>query len=312
MKKHNMFSHFVSLLGTHPFYATYMNCSPREKYCDIDILNQLQMKNKVPPLESINIKRGKRCANNILLTRYKNFVITFNEKKKKKKYLKENIKGVNNKIYYENNFPKKNQVLQKRYNYFLSPQIVKCDGKDNYKYVNNKGEDGGFFVNNKSYKNVKSKKITLGKEKKDHVNQGELGHPDSLCSENVNDHLNSETELCNDTPSGGEKKAELTEDAFNFIESIIKKHKIVLFMKGTALNPFCKYSKQAIHILKLNKVKEIRTVNVLENEQLRSSLKNYSQWPTFPQLYVNGNFVGGIDKLQELHDNKKLKDILEH
>ncbi|CDU19395.1 uncharacterized protein PY17X_1222900 [Plasmodium yoelii] len=104
---------------------------------------------------------------------------------------------------------------------------------------------------------------------------------------------------------------ELSQDIINLIENILKKHKLVLFMKGTALNPFCKYSKLAINILKLNKAKEIYTVNILNDDMLKQSLKIYSNWPTFPQLYINGKFVGGIDKIQELHDNKKLEEMLQ-
>ncbi|SOV21892.1 Cg6 protein [Plasmodium sp. DRC-Itaito] len=107
-----------------------------------------------------------------------------------------------------------------------------------------------------------------------------------------------------------EENIKLSEDIINIIENILNKYNVVLFMKGTALNPYCKYSKQAIHILKLNKVKEIHTVNILDNQQLRNALKIYSNWPTFPQLYVNQKFVGGIDKLQELHDQNKFKDII--
>ncbi|SOV75071.1 Cg6 protein [Plasmodium sp. gorilla clade G3] len=107
-----------------------------------------------------------------------------------------------------------------------------------------------------------------------------------------------------------EENIKLSEDIINIIENILNTYNVVLFMKGTALNPYCKYSKQAIHILKLNKVKEIHTVNILDNQQLRNALKIYSKWPTFPQLYVNQKFIGGIDKLQELHDQNKFKDII--
>lgn len=103
-----------------------------------------------------------------------------------------------------------------------------------------------------------------------------------------------------------EENIKLSEDIINIIENILKKYNVVLFMKGTALNPYCKYSKQAIHILKLNKVKQIHTVNILDNQELRNALKIYSNWPTFPQLYVNQKFIGGIDKLQELHDQNKI------
>ncbi|CAD2109642.1 hypothetical protein YYG_02378 [Plasmodium vinckei petteri] len=108
-----------------------------------------------------------------------------------------------------------------------------------------------------------------------------------------------------------EFNTELSQDDIDLIENILKKHKLVLFMKGTALNPFCKYSKLAINILKLNKAKEIYTVNILNDDMLKQSLKIYSKWPTFPQLYINGKFVGGIDKIQELHDNKQLQQMLQ-
>lgn len=103
---------------------------------------------------------------------------------------------------------------------------------------------------------------------------------------------------------------ELNDEMKNKIESILNKYTVVLFMKGTALNPFCKYSKEALYILKLNRVKEIHTVDVLNDLQLRRCLKLYSNWPTFPQLYVHGKFIGGIDKVKELHENKQLEQIL--
>ncbi|CRG98423.1 Cg6 protein, putative [Plasmodium relictum] len=130
-------------------------------------------------------------------------------------------------------------------------------------------------------------------------------------SEMYNEERNNDEEGKN-VKNMDESQDELDEDMINLIQDILKKYNIVLFMKGTALNPFCKYSKQAIHILKLNKVKEIHTVNILDNEKLRNALKIYSEWPTFPQLYVNSKFIGGIDKLQELHDNNKLKELIEN
>ncbi|MBP8928272.1 MAG: Grx4 family monothiol glutaredoxin, partial [Ottowia sp.] len=81
------------------------------------------------------------------------------------------------------------------------------------------------------------------------------------------------------------------------IDDLVKQNDIVLFMKGNASFPMCGFSGRAIQILKASGVEPaaLTTVNVLEDEAVRQGIKEYSQWPTIPQLYVKGEFVGGSD-----------------
>jgi len=86
----------------------------------------------------------------------------------------------------------------------------------------------------------------------------------------------------------------------------------VLFMKGTASFPQCGFSGRAIQILKAVGVdtKNIATVNVLEDPEIRQGIKDYSHWPTIPQLYVNGEFVGGSDIMMEMYESGELKQLV--
>ena len=93
------------------------------------------------------------------------------------------------------------------------------------------------------------------------------------------------------------------------IEEIVKDHKVVLFMKGSAQFPMCGFSGRAIHILKECGVRP-HTVNVLEDNDLRQKVKVYSNWPTIPQLYVNGEFVGGSDIMTEMFEAGELQQLL--
>jgi len=92
------------------------------------------------------------------------------------------------------------------------------------------------------------------------------------------------------------------------IEEIIKKNKVVLFMKGTPEMPQCGFSMTVCNILKQSKI-NFFSVNVLLDELIRQGIKEYSNWPTIPQLYVNGNFIGGCDIVKEIFDNGELKKI---
>ena len=93
------------------------------------------------------------------------------------------------------------------------------------------------------------------------------------------------------------------------IENDVKNNKILLYMKGSTEMPMCGFSAQAVSILKEYK-KPFKTVNILEDDAIRQGMKEYSNWPTFPQLYVNGEFVGGCDIMTELHSSGELKDII--
>ena len=86
---------------------------------------------------------------------------------------------------------------------------------------------------------------------------------------------------------------------------------VVLFMKGTAQFPQCGFSGRAIQLLKACDVKNVVTVNVLDDDQIRQGVKDFSNWPTIPQLYVAGEFVGGSDIMGEMYESGELKKILE-
>eukprot|EP00375_Theileria_parva_P003571 XP_766256.1 hypothetical protein [Theileria parva strain Muguga] len=90
----------------------------------------------------------------------------------------------------------------------------------------------------------------------------------------------------------------------------IETYEVVLFMKGTARKPACGFSKQALDILKALKIDTIRTVNVLEDEDVRNGLKAYSKYPYIPQLYVRGKFVGGLEKITKMFSDGSLEKLL--
>ena len=99
------------------------------------------------------------------------------------------------------------------------------------------------------------------------------------------------------------------------IQDVIKKqvggNRVVLYMKGSPDSPQCGFSANAVQILRACGTNEIFTVNVLENPEIRQGIKEYANWPTIPQLYVNGEFVGGSDILTEMYKNGELKKLLE-
>ena len=94
------------------------------------------------------------------------------------------------------------------------------------------------------------------------------------------------------------------------IKEQVTKNKVVLYMKGTPDFPQCGFSANAIGILKECGVTELFTVNVLENPDIRQGIKQYANWPTIPQLYVNGEFIGGSDIVTEMFQNGELQTLL--
>jgi len=100
-------------------------------------------------------------------------------------------------------------------------------------------------------------------------------------------------------------------DAKEFIRKTVTEHPIVLFMKGTAQFPQCGFSGRAVQILRQCGVKNLVTVNVLEDEEVRQGVKDYANWPTIPQLYVGGEFVGGSDIMMEMFESGELKEVLD-
>ncbi len=94
------------------------------------------------------------------------------------------------------------------------------------------------------------------------------------------------------------------------IDDLVKNNPVVLFMKGTAQFPQCGFSGRAVQILKACGVSQITTVNVLEDPAIRQGIKDYSNWPTIPQLYINGEFVGGSDIMMEMYQAGELQQLL--
>lgn len=97
------------------------------------------------------------------------------------------------------------------------------------------------------------------------------------------------------------------------IDGLVKGNDITLFMKGTANFPQCGFSGRAIQILKACGVdtKTIQTVNVLEDQEVRQGIKEYSNWPTIPQLYVKGEFIGGSDIMMEMYESGELQQAID-
>ena len=95
------------------------------------------------------------------------------------------------------------------------------------------------------------------------------------------------------------------------IKEQVTKNPVVLYMKGSPDFPQCGFSANAIGILAECGVKDLFTVNVLENPEIRQGIKEYANWPTIPQLYVNGEFVGGSDILREMYESGELKKVLQ-
>ncbi len=96
------------------------------------------------------------------------------------------------------------------------------------------------------------------------------------------------------------------------IDQLVKTNDILLFMKGSASFPMCGFSGRAIQILKACGVdtRTVQTVNVLEDDEIRQGIKEYSNWPTIPQLYVKGEFIGGSDIMMEMYESGELKQLL--
>ena len=96
------------------------------------------------------------------------------------------------------------------------------------------------------------------------------------------------------------------------IDNLVKSNDVVLFMKGSASFPMCGFSGRAVQILKACGVdpKALVTVNVLDDDAIRQGIKEYSSWPTIPQLYVKGEFIGGSDIMMEMYESGELQQVL--
>ena len=94
------------------------------------------------------------------------------------------------------------------------------------------------------------------------------------------------------------------------IRAEIEGHPIVLFMKGTPQFPMCGFSSRAVQALRDAGAEHLYTINVLEEPEIRANLPRYSNWPTFPQLFINGELIGGCDITLELHESGELQRIV--
>jgi monothiol glutaredoxin len=100
-------------------------------------------------------------------------------------------------------------------------------------------------------------------------------------------------------------------DAQELIKQQVTGNSIVLYMKGTPQFPQCGFSANAVQILKACGVSSLFTVNVLEEPEIRQGIKEYANWPTIPQLYVKGEFVGGSDIMREMYQSGELQKLLQ-
>jgi len=97
---------------------------------------------------------------------------------------------------------------------------------------------------------------------------------------------------------------------FERIQSEVERHPIVLFMKGTPEHPMCGFSNRAINALKAAGTRDIHIINVLEDPEVRANLPRHSHWPTFPQLFVHGELIGGCDITLELNESGELARMI--
>ena len=104
--------------------------------------------------------------------------------------------------------------------------------------------------------------------------------------------------------------SDMQSDTQKRIDDLVKSSNVLLFMKGTASFPQCGFSGRAIQVLKACGVepKDVTTVNVLDDDAIRQGIKDYSHWPTIPQLYVKGEFIGGSDIMMEMYESGELKE----
>ena len=99
-------------------------------------------------------------------------------------------------------------------------------------------------------------------------------------------------------------------DTQEIIKQQVTSHPVVLYMKGTPQFPMCGFSGNAVRILNALGVKDLFTVDVLSDPDIRQGVKDYANWPTIPQLYINGEFVGGSDIMIEMYQSGELQEML--
>ncbi|KAJ1814262.1 monothiol glutaredoxin grx5 [Coemansia sp. RSA 2598] len=102
----------------------------------------------------------------------------------------------------------------------------------------------------------------------------------------------------------------ITDRARSTIDDAIKQNSLVVFMKGTPDEPMCGFSRAVIQILQMHGVDEIAGVDCLQDPEIREGIKEYSDWPTIPQVYVKGEFIGGCDVMVQMHQSGELHELL--
>lgn len=102
----------------------------------------------------------------------------------------------------------------------------------------------------------------------------------------------------------------MNEELKKRIDEMVQGHKVVLFMKGSPHFPMCGFSRSAVETLQAAGATEVAAYNVLQDPELREGIKAYSSWPTIPQIYIGGQFIGGSDILLELHERGELAPMI--
>lgn len=102
----------------------------------------------------------------------------------------------------------------------------------------------------------------------------------------------------------------LTPELKERLDGLVQQAPVVLFMKGSKNFPQCGFSATVVEVLKRAGVSDFATVNILQDQEVRQGMKDYSNWPTFPQLFVRGELVGGCDIVRELYESGELQKIL--
>lgn len=104
--------------------------------------------------------------------------------------------------------------------------------------------------------------------------------------------------------------SEKRKDMNKYLESLIHQSPLMLFIKGTPEVPECGFTRELIQLLKEANITDYKTFNILKDDEVRQKLKEYSSWKTYPQIYVNGQLIGGLDILKQLHEDGTLVDTL--
>lgn len=103
----------------------------------------------------------------------------------------------------------------------------------------------------------------------------------------------------------------MNDEIKNRIDEMVKGHRVVLFMKGSPHMPMCGFSASAVQTLRAAGATEVAAYDVLKDPDLRQGIKEYSNWPTIPQVYIGGKFIGGCDILREMHERGELAQLIQ-